>query len=189
MNLKSKYLVGITAIFFSLIIIGNAYSLTFLTTYNPWTSTLDYYVVYNSSDDINVSTINLTHIIFHSFGACTIKTYANGTAYCGEDIIGGGGTAIWQVVGGWMSGNTTAGGTDKINVTDINTTRLNVSGTATIGMADIMGNADIGGDADISGNAGVTGNVSAAKFRRNETINSTFYIDDDGSFVFYAEIV
>lgn len=154
----------------------------------------NYNILFLNFLDMATNSLNVTgNFILESYPTCVLKSYANGTIYCGTDNVGGGGTSLWQVIGEWMSGNETAGGSQKINITDINTTTLNVSGTASIGEADITGDASIGGDANISGDADITGNatidgdVNAGTYRRNETINSYFFIDDNGVQRFYAE--
>ncbi len=182
--MKKTMVLGFVFLFVLLAFIENVFAIDFYTIYNPFTGTLDYYALYNKNDEINISVLNITsELMLFDFNVCTLKTHSNGTVYCGTDNVGGSGIGLWQIVNGWMFGNETAGGSQKINVTDINTTRLNVSGTATIG------EVDIAGDANISGNATIDGDIRADRFRKNETINSTFYIDDDGTFVFYAETI
>ena len=144
----------------------------------------NFYSIINAKN-VNITnnlTVNSTGIVtFEVLSAanCDVKSWLNGTIYCGTDSVGAGG--YWQVVANWMSGNETAGGTQNINMSAVNTTTLNVSGTATMNEANMT-------TANVVGNMTSAG-VHTKEIRRNSTINSTFYINENGTFVFHAELV
>jgi len=101
--------------------------------------------------------LNLSHVKDCSQA---LETDANGRIYCGTDAVGGAGVGLWQVIDNWMSGNASAGGTQKINITDINTSRLYVFENATFEKDVIINGTLYGGSpVKVSGGLNLTDGI------------------------------
>jgi len=85
----------------------------------PWTTI--------TGHDLNVAWSN--KLGYNNITSCAdteILKMSGSSWACGSDLTGGGGSGAnyWQVGGGWMFPNTTAGGDNDVNVTNFNATNI-----------------------------------------------------------------